>query len=271
MDITQSHYRNNILAALPAVEFERIAPGLELVSMQQRSVLYESGGQVQYVYFPATAIISLQYVLENGSSSEIAGIGSEGVVGTSIFMGGRAPPGLAMVCIDGYGYRLKAKLLKEEFNRDGVMRHLLLSYTQTLITQVSQTAICNRHHSVEQQLCRWLLLTLGRLPSNELKITQDLIANMLGVRREGVTEAAGRLQKRGCICYSRGHISMQDWSGMESRACECYAVVKDEIDHMFDKIQNRPAVFPVNHVNSLSQFHVPDFLTISLPERERTT
>lgn len=256
MSATQSPYKNHILAALPRAEFERIAPNLEWVAMKQRSVLYESGGQIQYVYFPATAIVSLHYVLENGSSSEIAGVGSEGVVGTSLFMGGRAPPGVAMVCIDGYGYRLKAPLLMEEFNRGGVMRHLLLCYTQTLITQTSQTAICNRHHSVEQQLSRWLLLTLGRLPANELKITQELIASILGVRREGITEAAGRLQKRGCICYRRGHISMLDWSGMESRVCECYAVVKDEIDHMFAKVQNRPAVFPVNHANPLSRFHV---------------
>jgi len=238
MDSPQSPNQNQLLAALPTVEFKRIAPHLELVAMPLGDVLYESGGQIQHVYFPTTAIVSLQYVMENGASSEIAGVGSEGVLGISLFLGGNTTPSLAIVQTAGHGYRLKTRLLMEEFNRGEVMQHLLLRYTQALITQISQMAVCNRHHSVEQQLCRWLLLTLDRLPSNDLTMTQEMIANMLGVRREGITVAAGHLQQAGCIRYSRGHITVLDRSGLESRACECYAVVKNEYDRLLCDIRN---------------------------------
>jgi len=239
MDTPQSPNQNQLLAALPTAEFKRIAPHLELVAMPLGDVLYESGGQMEHVYFPTTAIVSLQYVLENGASSEIAGVGNEGVLGISLFMGGNTTPSRAIVQTAGHGYRLKTKLLMEEFNRGGVMQHLLLRYTQALITQISQTAVCNRHHSVEQQLCRWLLLTLDRLPSNDLTITQELIAGMLGVRREGITVAAGNLQLAGCIRYRRGHITVLDRSGLESRVCECYAVVKDEYDRLLCDLRHR--------------------------------
>jgi CRP-like cAMP-binding protein len=239
MDTPQSPNQNQLLAALPTAEFNRIAPHLELVAMPLGDVLYESGGQMEHVYFPTTAIVSLQYVLENGASSEIAGVGNEGVLGISLFMGGNTTPSRAIVQTAGHGYRLKTKLLMEEFNRGGVMQHLLLRYTQALITQISQTAVCNRHHSVEQQLCRWLLLTLDRLPSNDLTITQELIAGMLGVRREGITVAAGNLQLAGCIRYRRGHITVLDRSGLESRVCECYAVVKDEYDRLLCDMRHR--------------------------------
>ncbi len=195
--------QNHLLAALPAEIFERLSPHLELISMPLGEVLYESGGQLQHVYFPTTAIVSLHYVMENGASSEIAGVGNEGVLGISLFMGGNTTPSRAIVQTAGHGYQLKTRLLMEEFNRGGVMQHLLLRYTQALITQVSQTAVCNRHHSVEQQLHRWLLLTLDHLPSNELTMTQELIASMLGVRRESITEAAGHLQQAGFIRYRR--------------------------------------------------------------------
>src|SRR3972149_5731634 len=233
MDTPQSPNQNYLLAALPTAEFEHIAPHLELVAMPLGEVLYESGGQLQHVYFPTTAIVSLHYGTENGSSSEIAGVGNEGALGIALFMGGNTTPSRAIVQTAGYGYRLKARLLMQEFNRAGgrragVMQHLLLRYTQALITQVSQTTVCNRHHSVEQQLCRWLLLTLDRLPSNELTMTQELIANMLGVRREGVTEAAGHLQAAGLIHYSRGRITVLDRPNLEKRVCEGYAGVKGE-------------------------------------------
>jgi len=244
MDTPQSPNQNQLLAALPTAEFERIAPHLELIAMPLGDVLYESGGQMQYVYFPTTAIVSLHYVTESGASSEIAGVGNEGVLGISLFMGGNTTPSRAIVQTAGHGYRLQARLLMDEFNRAGgrragVMQGLLLRYTQALITQISQTAVCNRHHSVEQQLCRWLLLTLDRLPSNELTITQELIATMLGVRREGITVAAGHLQQTGCIRYRRGHITVLDRSGLESRVCECYAVVKKEHDRLLCDIRNR--------------------------------
>jgi len=239
MDTPQSPNQNQLLAALPTAEFKRIAPHLELVAMPLGDVLYESGGQMEHVYFPTTAIVSLQYVLENGASSEIAGVGNEGVLGISLFMGGNTTPSRAIVQTAGHGYRLKTQLLMEEFNRGGAMQHLLLRYTQALITQISQTAVCNRHHSVEQQLCRWLLLTLDRLPSNDLTITQELIAGMLGVRREGITVAAGNLQLAGCIRYRRGHITVLDRSGLESRVCECYAVVKDEYDRLLCDLRHR--------------------------------
>jgi CRP-like cAMP-binding protein len=231
--------QNHLVAALPTAEFERLAPHLELVVMPLGEVLYESGGKLQHVYFPTTAIVSLQYIMENGASAEIAGVGNEGILGISLFMGGETTPSRAVVQTAGYGYRLKAHLMMQEFNRAGPMMRLLLRYTQALITQVSQTAACNRHHSVEQQLCRWLLLTLDRLPSNELTMTQELIAGMLGVRREGITEAAGYLQQAGCIRYRRGHITVLDRSGLESRVCECYAVVKKEHDRLLCDVRKR--------------------------------
>ena len=224
--------QNHLLAALPAEIFERIFPHLELVSMPLGEVLYESGGQLQHVYFPTTAIVSLHYIMENGASSEIAGVGNEGVLGISLFMGGNTTPSLATVQTAGHGYRMKVRLMMEEFDRAGPMMRLMLRYTQALITQMSQTAVCNRHHSVEQQLCRWLLLTLDRLTSNELIMTQELIASMLGVRREGITEAAGNLQRAGLISYRRGHITVLERSGLESRVCECYVVVKNEFDRL---------------------------------------
>ncbi|GBL46820.1 cAMP-binding protein [Sulfuriferula multivorans] len=244
MDTAHSPNQNHLLAALPTAEFERIAPHLELVAMPLGDVLYESGGQLQHAYFPTTAILSLHYVTESGASSEIAGVGNEGVLGISLFMGGNTTPSRAIVQTGGHGYQLKARLLMEEFNRiggrrAGVMQHLLLRYTQALITQISQTAVCNRHHSVEQQLCRWLLLTLDRLPSNELTMTQELIAGMLGVRREGITEAAGHLQQAGFIRYRRGHITVINRSGLESRVCECYGVVKKEHDRLLCDVRNR--------------------------------
>ncbi len=220
--------QNHLLAALPAEVLERIFPRLELLAMPLGEVLYESGGQLQHVYFPTTAIISLHYIMENGSSAEIAGVGNEGVLGISLFMGGDTTSSLASVYTGGHGYRLKARLMLEEFNRAGPMMRLMLRYTQALITQISQTAVCNRHHSVEQQLCRWLLLTLDRLPDNELTMTQELIASLLGVRREGITDAAGNLQRAGLISYRRGHITVLDRTGLEARACECYQVVKKE-------------------------------------------
>ena len=224
--------QNHLLAALPAEIFERLSPHLELISMPLGEVLYESGAQLQYVYFPTTAIVSLHYLLESGASAEIAGVGNEGVLGISIFMGGNTTPSLATVQTAGCGYRLKGRLMMEEFNRAGPMMRLMLRYTQALMTQISQTAVCNRHHSIEQQLCRWLLLTLDRLPSLELTITQELIASMLGVRREGITEAAGNLQRAGLISYRRGHITVLDRPGLESHACECYQVVRKEFHRL---------------------------------------
>lgn len=231
--------QNHLLATLPAETFECLSPHLELISMPLGEVLYESGGQLQHVYFPTTAIVSLHYIMENGASSEIAGVGNEGVLGISLFMGGNTTPSLATVQTAGHGYRLKVGLMMEEFNRAGPMMRLMLRYTQALITQMSQTAVCNRHHSVEQQLCRWLLLTLDRLTSNELIMTQELIASMLGVRREGITEAAGNLQRSGLISYRRGHITVLERSGLESRVCECYAVVKNEFNRLLCDVRNR--------------------------------
>jgi len=201
---------------------------LELVPLLLGQVLYEPGDQLQHAIFPTTAIVSLHYVMESGASAEIAGVGSEGVVGISLFMGGNTTPSSAVVQTAGHGYRLARHVLKEEFDRGGWLQDLLLLYTQALMTQMTQTAVCNRHHSVEQQLCRWLLVTLDRIPSGELVMTQELVASMLGVRREGITEAAGKLQHDGFIRYRRGHISVLDRSGLERRVCECYAVVKKE-------------------------------------------
>jgi CRP-like cAMP-binding protein len=225
---TPNPRQNLLLAALPEVDYERISPGLELVSLTLGEVLYESGGKMRYVYFPTTAIVSLLYVMENGASAEIAVVGNDGIVGISLFMGGETTPSRAVVQSEGQCYRLKAALLKDEFNRYGPTMHLLLRYTLALITQMTQTAVCNRHHSLDQQLCRWLLLSLDRLHSNELVMTQELMANMLGVRREGVTEAAGNLQADGLIQYSRGRIKVLDRPGLEARVCECYEVVKRE-------------------------------------------
>ena len=228
--------QNHLLAALPPADFERLAADLELIPMPLGEALYESGGRLQHVYFPTTSIVSLLYVMEDGASAEIAVVGNEGILGISLFMGGETTPSRAVVQSAGYGYRLKAQLLKQEFNRAGAVMHLLLRYTQALITQMAQTAVCNRHHSVEQQLCRWLLLSLDRLSSTELSMTQELIANMLGVRREGVTEAAGKLQKEGLIRYSRGRITVLDRPGLEKEVCECYAVVKKEFDRLLSDI-----------------------------------
>jgi CRP-like cAMP-binding protein len=224
--------KNRLLAALPEAEWQRWLPKLELVEMPLGKVLYESGGTLSHVYFPTTAIVSLLYVMENGASAEIAVVGNEGLVGVSLFMGGESTPSRAVVQSAGQGIRLEARSMKIEFDRAGPALHLLLRYTQALITQMAQTAVCNRHHSVDQQLCRWLLLSLDRLEGDELLMTQELIANMLGVRREGVTEAAHSLQQAGLIRYARGHITVLDRAGLEKRTCECYAVVKKEYDRL---------------------------------------
>jgi CRP-like cAMP-binding protein len=226
---------NYLLAALPEVDFERVRSNLKLVALPLGEVLYESGSRQRQVYFPSTAIVSLLYMMADGASAEIAVVGNEGIIGVSLFMGGETTPSRAVVQSAGYAYRLPGKLLKEEFTRGGAMQHLLLRYTQALLTQMAQTAVCNRHHSLDQQLCRWLLLSLDRLSGNELVMTQELIANMLGVRREGVTEAAGNLQSAGLIKYSRGHITVLDRGGLEGRTCECYAVVKKEFDRLLPR------------------------------------
>jgi CRP-like cAMP-binding protein len=223
---------NQLLAALPDAEWARWTQELEPVDMPLGKVLYESGGSMTHVYFPTTSIVSLLYVMEDGDSAEIAVVGNEGIVGISLFMGGQSTPSRAVVQSAGHGFRLKASVMMQEFNRAGAVMHLLLRYTQALITQMAQTAVCNRHHTLDQQLCRWLLLSLDRLKSDELIMTQELIANMLGVRREGVTEAAGHLQEAGLISYRRGHITVLDRRGLERRACECYAVVKTEYDRL---------------------------------------
>ena len=224
--------KNHLLAALPEDRYERLLPRLELVALPLAWSVYESGGKLEHLYFPTSGIVSLLYVMENGASAEIAVTGNEGVVGIALFMGGESTPSRAVVQAAGEAYRLSASVVKAEFAHGGPLQVRLLRYTQALITQMAQTAVCNRHHSVEQQLCRWLLLSLDRLPSNKLTMTQELIANMLGVRREGVTEAAGRLQDAGLIHYSRGHITALDRSGLEKRVCECYAVVKRESDRL---------------------------------------
>ena len=232
MPATQDPKENQLLAALPAAEWERWLPDLELVEMPLGEVLYESGRTLAHVYFPIDAIVSLLYVMENGASAEIAVVGNEGVIGISLFMGGGSTPSRAVVQSAGSGYRLSARNIKDEFNRSGPVMHLLLRYTQALITQMAQTAVCNRHHSLDQQLCRWLLLSLDRLNGNQLVMTQELIANMLGVRREGVTEGALKLQSAGLIKYARGRITVLDRPGLEARTCECYAVVKKEYDRL---------------------------------------
>ena len=234
-----SPYQNHLLAALLDAEPLRLAPHLELIPLLLGDVIYESGGKLSHFIFPTTAIVSLHYVLEDGGSCESAGVGNEGVVGVSLLMGGGTTPSRAVVQTGGHGYRIRAHLLLEEFNRAGPVQRLLLRYTQALITQMSQTAVCNRHHSVEQQLSRWLLLTLDRLPSTELTITQELIASMLGVRREGVTEAAGKLKSCGYISYRRGHITVVDRAGLEKKVCECYSVVKKEFTRLLSDVAKR--------------------------------
>lgn len=234
----ESPIQNQLLAALPAADFGRLAAHLDRVSMPLGETLYEPDGPQRYVYFPATAIVSMIYVLESGLSAELAGVGNEGLIGISLLLGGDTTPSSAVVRSVGHGYRLPGRLLKEEFNRGGPVQRLLLRYTQALVTQVSQTAICNRGHSIEQQLCRWLLGTLDRLATNELVLTHELAASALGVRREGVTEAAGRLQRAGFIQYRRGHISVLDRKGLESRSCECHAVVKKELSRLLK--EDRP-------------------------------
>jgi CRP-like cAMP-binding protein len=223
---------NELLASMPVPEWERICAALDPVDLPLGLVLYESGSKMSHVYFPTTAIVSLLYVMEDGSSAEIAVVGREGVVGIALFMGGETTPSRAVVQSAGKGLRLSSRVMKEEFNRSGPVMHLMLRYTQALITQMAQTAVCNRHHSLDQQLCRWLLLSLDRLHGDDLVMTQELIANMLGVRREGVTAAALTLQKLGLIRYARGHITVLDRPGLEARVCECYAVVKTEYNRL---------------------------------------
>jgi CRP-like cAMP-binding protein len=224
--------QNHLLAALPAEARDRIYPHLELVPLPLGKVLYESGDALRHVYFPTDSIVSLLYVMEDGASAEISVVGNEGLIGVALFMGGESTPSRAIVQSAGFAYRLPGQRLKDEFNRHGALLLLMLRYTQALITQMAQTAVCNRHHHIDQQLCRWLLLSLDRLPTNRLTMTQELIANMLGVRREGVTDAAGKLQAMGAIQYSRGTITVLDRAMIEERCCECYAVVKTETDRL---------------------------------------
>lgn len=239
MASTHHPSQNHLLAALPTAEFERLSGSLELVELRLGDILYEPGGQMQHAFFPTSAIVSLHYVTESGGSAETAGVGNEGVVGISLFMGGNTTPSSAVVQTAGHAYRLPDRMLKQEFGRGGLMQSLLLRYTQALLTQMMQTAACNRHHSVEQQLCRWLLLTSDRIPGRELVMTQELVASMLGVRREGITEAAGNLQRAGVISYRRGHISVLDRAGLESAVCECYAVVKKEFGRLLADVRYR--------------------------------
>lgn len=229
--------QNHLLEALPAKDLERLTPQLEWVHLPLGEMLYEPGIALQFAYFPTTAIVSLHYVTESGASAESAGVGNEGVVGVSLFMGSNTSPSSAVVQTAGHAYRLERHLLKTEFNRADIFQRLLLSYTQALMTQTMQTAVCNRHHTIEQQLCRWLLLTLDRIPEQELVMTQELIANMLGVRREGITEAAGKLQQAGYIRYRRGHIAVLDRCGLEKTTCECYAVVKKEFSRLLTNVR----------------------------------
>lgn len=253
--------QNDIIAALPAEDYARLLPDLELVPMPLGWALYEAGEKLSHAYFPVSSIVSLLYVMENGSSAEIAVTGFDGLIGIALFMGGDTMPSRAVVQSAGFGYRLRASVLKSEFRLGGKLQQLALSYTQAMITQMAQTAVCNRHHSVVQQLCRWLLLSLDLLPSNELVMTQELIADMLGVRRGGVTEAAGKLQAEGLIQYSRGHIRILDRPGLELRVCECYAVVKKEFDRLLPHRQKRvqqthPASGPiVTHYQRATHLH----------------
>jgi len=226
--------QNHLLAALPEAEYGRLLPHLDLIELPLGEAIYESGDKLQYAYFPTDCIISLLYVMASGESAEIAVVGNEGVLGIALFMGGDTMPNRAVVQSAGLGYRLRSTLIQQEFGRNGPLLHLLLRYTQALITQMAQTAVCNRHHNVDQQLCRWLLLSLDRLPGNQLTMTQELIAK----RREGVTEAAGKLHRAGLIDYSRGHIIVLDRPGLEARVCECYQVVKTEFDRLLPALRD---------------------------------
>ena len=237
MENEQHSKENHLLSVLPEAERARVEPHLVPVEMPLGQVVYESGDRLDHVYFPTTSIVSLLYVMEDGASAEIAIVGNEGIIGIALFMGGETTPNRAVVQSAGQAYRLDARILKEEFHRAGPVQRLLLRYTQALITQMAQTAVCNRHHSIDQQLCRWLLLSMDRLPSNELKMTQELIANMLGVRRSGVTEAALKLQDAGLIRYGHGHIEVLDRPGLEKRVCECYGVVKREFDRLLPDLR----------------------------------
>lgn len=248
--------RNRLLAALPAAAFERIAPHLELVAMPFGKCLYEPGVLLSHAWFPTTAIVSLICVMKNGASSKFASVGNEGVIGTSLILDTSVPPGIAIVDVDGFGYRLKGRVLMEEFHRDGTMQRVLLRYIQALMTQVAQTAACNRFHTVEQQLSRWLLQTLDRTHSGELTLTQELIARMFGVRREGITEAAGHLQKAGCIRYHRGHLTVLDRHGLESRSCECYSLVRHEFERLFARTSIRPRTLPIRTAIALPPFQM---------------
>lgn len=239
MPVRPNPNQNHLLASLPTAEFDPLLAHLELVPLQLGQMLYEPGIQLRHAYFPTDSIVSLHYVTETGASAETAGVGNEGVVGVSLFMGGDTTSSSAVVQTSGHAYRLDRHLLLEEFNRGGLMQRLLLRYTQALMTQMAQTAACNRHHSVEQQLCRWLLLTLDRVSSQELIMTQELVASMLGVRRESVTEAARNLQNDGYIRYRRGHIGVVDRAGLETRSCECYAVVKKELKRLLSDVRYR--------------------------------
>ena len=246
MSIAHSPSQNKLLAALPTADFEPLAQHLELVPMDLGAVVYEPGQQLQHAYFPTTAIVSLHYVTESGASAEAAGVGQDGVVGISLFMGGGTTASSALVQTSGHAYRLERRWLMQEFIRAGLLQSLLLRYTQGLITQTFQTAVCNRHHSVEQQLSRWLLSTLDRIPSSELVMTQELVASLLGVRRESIALAAGRLQQAGYIRYRRGHISVLDRIGLEASACECYAVVKKELSRLLPDVLYRRGMASAN-------------------------
>lgn len=235
----QAPQQNHLIAALPPEEFARLAPHLEPVDLRLGEFIYGPDEQLRYAYFPASAIVSLHYVTDSGASAETAGVGNEGVVGIALFMGGNTTSSSAVVQTAGRAYRLEGRLLKQEFDRGGFTQALLLRYTQALMTQMSQTAVCNRHHSIQQQLCRWLLLTLDRATSNDLIITQELVASMLGVRREGITEAAGKLQSAGYIRYRRGHLSVLSRQGLETQVCECYAAVKDEVARLLSDMRYR--------------------------------
>jgi CRP-like cAMP-binding protein len=245
-------HRNHLLAALPAEVQERLLPRLGLINLPLGKVIYEPGAALRYVYFPIDSIVSLVYVTASGASAELAMVGNEGLIGVAVFMGGDTTPNRAVVQSAGVAYRLPVQRLKDEFNRHGEMLGLMLRYTQSLITQMAQTAVCNRHHSIEQQLCRWFLLSLDRLSGNELIMTQELIANMLGVRREGVTEAAGKLQKQGAIEYRRGHITVLDRAKLETSCCECYAVVKKETDRLLFYVPALPAGPNQSHLQAES-------------------
>lgn len=250
--------QNNLVAALPAEEFERLATDLELVPMLPGKVLYEPGDHLRHAYFPTTAIVSLHHLMESGAALETAGVGHEGVVGISLFLGGNTTSSAAVVQAAGHAYRLDRRVLRQEFARAGAMQRLLLRYVQSLATQIVQTAACNRHHSVQQQLCRWLLQTLDRMPSNQLIMTQELIANLLGVRREGITDAAGELQRAGLIRYRRGHIAVLDRSGLETRACECYAVVRHEMLRLLPDLRHRPGAATVTGAPGASRKRLVD-------------